>query len=59
MSENTLCNFCTYQMAKRHYEGLGKKVELKPSKEMPGWVALLIDGKEVTWFMEMPDRCMC
>jgi len=61
MSESTPCNFCYFQRTKRQLEKRGHKVKLVDSKEMPGWKAIEIDGKEHegTYYKEVSTHCVC
>ena len=59
MSELTPCNYCTYKGIKERCKKEGKKVKLVSSKEIPGWRAVKIEGKEVAWFMEITNHCVC
>jgi len=59
MSELTQCNYCSWKEAKKRAKKEGYKIKLKPSKEMPGWLAKVKDGEEIGWYMEMSDHCVC
>lgn len=64
MSELTPCNHCTWKRRKELAKKRGEEVRLAPSKEMKGWTAVLLKDKngkekEVTWFMELTDHCVC
>ena len=63
MSELTPCNHCTFESIKARCEKEGKTVELKrpEDEEMASLMkwAVVVDGKEVAWLMELTDHCCC
>jgi len=59
VSELTTCNYCNLKDMKSRYKKMNKEITVAPSKEMSGWLAAIVDGKETAWFMEVGDRCSC
>ncbi len=66
MSELTSCNYCNLKRIKARARKEHKKVEIKFASyegieeyKAMGGVDVFLDGKEVAWFMELPDHCCC
>jgi hypothetical protein len=59
MSELTTCNYCTWKSRKKLAKERKEKARLIPSKDIPGWYAMEINGKEVGWLKAITDYCVC
>jgi hypothetical protein len=46
---------------KRRYEKLNKKVEVEddPMKYFPKGKRVIVEGKFVAWFADLPEACSC
>ena len=63
---NRLCNYCLYkkieQNAGKEKIVTAREADFEAIKEFnkgsPG-VDILVDGKFVVWFMELPKECVC
>ena len=66
MSELTSCNYCNLKKIKVNAKREHKKVKIKRSPQVGteryenmGGVDVFVNGKNVAWFMELPDHCCC
>lgn len=59
MAENDVCNYCAYKAVRSFYSQRGKVVDLVQSSVMLGWMAVLVDDVENTWFVSVPEKCEC
>jgi hypothetical protein len=61
MSALTRCNYCTHQsiLSRARQEDQSVTIRAKPLKGFPQGVDILLDGKWVAWFAELPTQCRC
>ena len=56
MSELTTCNYDSFGSKKLSAEKEGKSIEVK---DEDGGKAVYLDGKWVSWYMELTESCCC